>query len=160
MDSMRPFAFPLNDADIQKIEKKIGCTLPSDYVDFLRNHGNGGVFLTPGGSRYACFMCSAESGMRPEPIAIDRFFSIGIGLKENQYDVEMTYESLLSAEPGYPSDFLPIGSTDAGDTVAMRVSESQKGEIKVFWYDRHCSEASFVARSFTEFMEGITLVQF
>jgi cell wall assembly regulator SMI1 len=160
MNNYEPFSFPVRDGDIEKLENKLAASLPQDYVNFLKSQGNGGLFLTPHGSLYSCFMCSRENDIQPSPIVIERIFSVGVDPHESPYDVEGVYDALFSVEPDYPPEYLPIAGTDAGDTVAMRVTEPEKGRIVVFWYDRHCSEASFVARSFTEFIEGITEVRF
>lgn len=127
----------ITESDINDFELFIGLTLPDDYKEHMIKY-NGGK---PVPRRNIYF------GDYDDGVGLSRFQSIkhGVDTIDNSHEKSKRY---------LPENYMNIGYTLTGN-LCMSLDEKSYGHIYVYYSD---VELEFLASSFTEFIEGLNIV--
>lgn len=135
----------IDTSTIDKLEKKLAITLPSQYRAFLKRY-NGGYPVPDG------FLLDDKS----DGSCVDRFLGIDVGEHSNLEKYLITYKDRV------PKKLFPIAHDPGGNLILIGVSGDTLGKI-YFWdheresdnYESEMSNVHLIARSFEKFLEGL-----
>jgi len=162
-------------SDIEGIEKKIGSTLPSDYVDFMKQYND---FNPEPQQEYGyCYNVNWSENqderlklfnsvetleewfiIHPEPPLINTG-----GIASRVSNVSNAIETYLEkGQERIPIDTIPIASTGGSHLLLMGVGENNYEKIFYWVMDLECEpgeptydNVGFVASSFSEFLDSL-----
>ncbi len=119
-DAYRRFCqerFPLpTEEQVAELERRIGCTLPADYRQFILNY-NGGYFREP----------EIEPTVDACPVDLLTYLH-GIGAAHPEAELATKYQMSIFEEND-PPEIVPIGETPMGSLILLIVHEDGYGEI-------------------------------
>jgi hypothetical protein len=134
---------PLQDADIDAFEKRVGVRFPSEYRAFLLAHNGGRVK-------------PAVLGGFPRG-EIQNFLSLG-----PPEDAAMTWSYFkIPTEPRMPPEHIPIADCRGGDLLTMVIDGPKRGQIFYWDHEEEGNETYtydnlyFVAASLDELFAGL-----
>lgn len=131
--------------DIQRLERRIGASLPADYLAFLRT-ANGMV-------RLRRYLFSFVEGKLATSSVVQALFTLA---PHPHYNLEQKLETL---EGRYPPDVLPIGADPGGNLLCIVVTGRKRGEVWFWDHERADGRGwkgmSFVARTFDAFLDAL-----
>ena len=142
----------LQEEDLWQVENRLGCSLPPDYREFLRDYGCYEL--------YSFFRCSCRSNLVWEGIAL--FYGV-IPENSSPFPFDLTFD-LLEIFEGLdsfkPKELLPIGGDSGANEICLVISGEDVG--KVFYWNRgqvwsttDIHDLCLVSNSFDEFMSSL-----
>ncbi|WDQ16158.1 SMI1/KNR4 family protein [Rhodopirellula sp. P2] len=135
---LRDHFAPTTEAELAKLEKHIGHSLPNDYRDFLLKT-NGGVFHD--------YVVIGDAGVKDVSAV-----NAGQEWADLKWNFDVTRDWI-------PSNLLPVASAPGGDVFAMKLDMPDAGRIYFLYHDMEndFGDLPTVAQSFTDFLNGIIL---
>ena len=138
---------PLQDADLDAFEQRVGVRLPIEYRSFLKMHNGGRVEPST-----LCMEAGAYSTGH-----IQYFLSIGPPM-----NVEPKWEMFKDpARARMPPEHIPIAKCEGGDYLTLVVDGPKRGQIFYWNHEEEADEAYtydnlyFVAASLDDLLAGL-----
>ncbi|MDR2344826.1 MAG: SMI1/KNR4 family protein [Planctomycetaceae bacterium] len=150
------FGIPVTDVMLEELEKHFPYPLPNDYKDYLKIC-NGGIMELDTDKESLYFNVQGA----PDWFGDEGYLWIlhSINSEEPGFDL---LENWTTSKGIMPPHFLPIGGDGGGDLVCLSLGSEDYGYIYC-WnheeepYETDYSQSYFVAKSFSEFMNSLTL---
>jgi hypothetical protein len=143
------FGAPLTERDVIELEHRLGVSLPSDYVAFLREH-NGG---TPLSNVFPIFGFPLD---RQGVLAL--FFGVMRGGPSDLISGAEAFDNRV------PPELLPVGSDVFGNLICLAILGPNRGKVYWWFHEEEADEGEspsydnvyFVADSFTDLLNSLT----
>jgi cell wall assembly regulator SMI1 len=119
----------ITNKQIIKIEKKIGCSFPVEYKNFLLTFN--------GGECEPCGYTFMENSVESEG-EIRSFFAIG-GI-DGDYDLAENISDYVIDEQRMPSLYFPIAEDDGGNLICISCNSSDYGNIYCWDHENECDK--------------------
>lgn len=143
-------AEPLTEADIARVEQRIGCSVPTRYRTFLLAH-NGG-YPEPSG-----FRMRHTSGEPSQRGSVDWFLGIHGENTDNLEHYLNTYRDRI------PSNLFPIAHDAGGNLICISTDGADAGKVYFWDHEEEAEEGEtptydnlyLISDSFDEFLNNL-----
>jgi len=140
---------PLAEPEIEDLQRRLGVSLPSDYVAFLSEHN--------GGSPKPNVFPIRGFGLDNQGVLA--FF---FGVKHGEF-VDLENMARESRGIRMPPEFLPVAFDVFGNLICLTISGPATGKVYWWWHEEEADEGEpptydniyFVANSFTELLDNL-----
>jgi hypothetical protein len=139
---------------LRELERAIGYSMPSDFVEFLNKYPNTGIFEAEG----VVFIASDDrlSGNHDGRYAIDMLYA---ACSKKSCDLLALRQKNAGYDP-IPADYLRIGEDSFGNVFCLSLLEATFGKV-YFWDHEHPGDETgfhFVAPDFATFVDSLEIV--